>query len=150
MGDVKIEIEKVVVKLDRKVIMNVLTTYGVNTVEEEIKQLYPENSETFLEDTKNLCNLYLKLLEINSDAAYALGTNVIFNLRKSIMKKDIIMYIGATDDNNDNLKISEINLSELINNPEKFHITDKAFELQSYVENYNNLLNDAQKSQSAV
>lgn len=148
MGVVKKE--KVVVKLDRNVIMNILTSYGVDVAKEEIKQFYPEMSETFLEDTKNLCNLYLKLLKTNSDAAYALGTNIIFNLRKIIMKKDIIIYIGATNNNNNNLKISEINLSDLINNPEKFRITDSAFELQSQIENYNNLLNNAQKSQSAV
>lgn len=136
-------------KINRKNIINILSSYGIE-INKEIEEIYPELSKNFFEETKNLCNLYLKLLNENSNAAYALGGNIIFNLRKIVTKKDIIMYIGGTDINNDNLKISQINLTNLLNDPENFNISNKALELKAKIESYNNLQKKATRDQSTV
>ena len=125
--------------IDKKVILDLLEEYGIS--DEDIEEIYGEDN--FIDYTKKLCDLYLKLLNENTNnslnMAYSLGGIITFNLRKFVVKKDIIMLIGGTDANNENLRTTEIPLTELLNTPTNFSISDKALLLNSSLEKYENL-----------
>ncbi len=138
--------------IDKNTIIELLQQYGINDI--DIDAIYSDTSSNFVDYTKKLCKLYLKYLEEGSDnslkMAYSLGGIIIFNLRKFVVKKDIIMLIGGTDAENNNLKVSKIPLTKLLNDPTNFKINDSSLSLHSFIEKYNNLNQNINRQQSAV
>ncbi len=136
--------------VDKKVIRELLQQYGIDDA--DIEEIYLQTS--FVNYTKKLCNLYLKLLEEGTDSslkmAYSLGGIIIFNLRKFVVKKDITMLMGGTDAENNNLKVSRIPLTSLLNDPSTFKITNDSLSLHSAIEKYDNLRQNVNRQQSAV
>ena len=138
--------------VDKEVVLELLKNYGIS--DEDVQYIYEDTSSSFIEYTKKLCNLYLKYLNEGTDSAldtaYSLGGIIIFNLRKFILKKDITLLMGGTDAMNNNLKISEIPLTELLNNPSTFKISQEALNLNNAIESYSNLIKQVDRQQSAV
>lgn len=138
--------------IEKETVNDILKSY--NFTDEDVEEIYQDTNSSFVQYTTKMCNLYLKYLDIGTDsadkAAYSLGAVIIFNLRKFVTKKDIIMYIGGTDAENNNLKVLEKPITEFINDPSTFKITNSALELYSAIEKYENLNKTINQRQSAV
>lgn len=138
--------------IDKKLIEDLLKRYGVS--DEDVEQIYSDTSSTFIQHLKQLCQLYLKYLKLEDEnsqkMAYALGANIIFNLRKFVAKKDIILQIGGTDSKGNNLRTMEKPITDVLKNVSNYNINNGELALSAIIEKYENLNKKINKQQSAV
>ena len=121
--------------------------------QDEVNMLYKEDLSV-IQQIKILSKKYLDCLQSNNEAsekeAYMLGANIIFNLRKLTVGKDITMLLGATAPDNTRLRTKEIPLTDLLNDVNNYKITKNALELHSAIEKWENMASNRQAQRNAV
>ena len=138
--------------IEKETIIELLKKYAIT--EQDIEEIYSDTPTSLVQYTKKLCNLYLKYLNLGTDnslkASAALGAEIIFNLRKFIVRKDITLLIGGMDAEGKKLQTIQIPLTDMLKNPNNFSIDNEGLKLSAAIESYNNLIQNVNRQQSAV
>ena len=98
---------------------------GRSVNKEDLANIY-SSQISFADSLLQMCNVYEKMMLNKNDNvkrnAYRLGANIIFNLRKFLLEEDIILSIGATTVENEELKIYEGNITDILKDKSKYSV----------------------------